>query len=332
MDSDLNGKWQKADGRRIHTAKFRSAYTPVVRRLTYCLLLSVYCLLALSGCNKPFEPFKENDMYAFTIYGYLDASADTQWVRVAPARQDLNMSSDISDIRVTLEHPESGDSIVMNDSIFASGDGFNFLNFWTTMDIEYEQIYRLKAERPDGQTSQVSVTIPRELPTPRVLIQANFGQPTTYSVYIDDSVEHLIDVQTRWYVRFFKPGFETKKLFSFSYKNEAEQIPAYNGVYSIFLEPELEEEEIVDQSQALLNSGAEMEILDRQIFVASAGPEWNENIESLDDVTYTLPNSFSNVENGLGYMFGVSSKTVPYESCFTDEGLLIPCEEEKPYW
>ncbi len=56
-------------------------------RFKYCLLLTACCMLVLSGCNRSFEPFKENNTYYFSIYGYLDVSADTQWVRVSPARQ-----------------------------------------------------------------------------------------------------------------------------------------------------------------------------------------------------------------------------------------------------
>ncbi len=295
--------------------------------------LLVLSLTGLSGCDTSFEPFQKNDMYAFSIYGYLEASADTQWVRVAPARQELNMPPDIPDIQVTLEHTGNGNSVVLKDSLFTTGDGFNYLNYWTTMDIEHRQDYRLRAESTDGKISEVTVTTPKELPTPRVLIQKTSGSPLppTYSLYIDDTVEHLVDVQTRYYVRYHTPEFEREKVITFSYKDEAELIPTYGGVYSIFLEPELEEDKVVDQSQPLLNAGAEMEILYRQIYVASAGPDWNENIESLDDISYALPGSYSNVENGLGYMVGVSSKIVPYESCF-NEGLLVPCEVEESYW
>lgn len=290
----------------------------------------LFIIFSLYGCDTSFQPFQENNMYAFSIYGYLDASADTQWVRVAPARQQLNTPDSlhkIPDAQVTLEHLQSGKKVVLNDSLFTSGDGFNYLNFWTTMNIEEKQDYRLRAERADGKVSQVTVATPSELPTPRVQVQANYGQPTTYGVFIDDNVEHLIDVQAKWYVRFFQPGYEEKKLFTFSYKNEIEKIQAFGGVYNAELEPEVEEEEIA----SALPGNAEMEVLYRQIYVVSAGPDWNENIESMDDITYALPNSISNVENGLGYMVGVSSKTVPYASCF-ENGVLIACEAERPYW
>jgi hypothetical protein len=295
---------------------------------TGVLPVLIVCIISLCGCDKPFEPFQENDLYAFSLYGYLDASVDTQWVRVAPARQELNMPKEVPDIEVTLEHLQNGNSVVMNDSLFNSG-GFNYLNFWTTMEIEHEQEYRLRTEHPDGEVSEVTITIPRELPTPKLLIEKTFGtpDPPTYRVYIDDSVEHIVDVQTRWYVRFYAPGFEEKKLYTFSYKNVGVHNQIHGGVFSYQLEPEVKEEEI----RSNLSSGVEMEILHRQIFVASAGPDWNENIESLDDISYALPGSYSNIENGLGYMVGVSSKIIPFESCY-DQGILVACEQEKPYW
>lgn len=296
--------------------------------------LIILTVLLFFGCNESFQPFQENDQYDFSIYGFLDASADTQWIRVAPERQEFNMPPEVSGVRVTLEDLETGTSTVMNDSIFTSEGEFNFLNVWTTMDIEPNQSYRLIAEGSDGEMSQVTVTTPTELPTPFVLKDYTSGSPIPpdYYIYIDDSVEHLIDVQTRWFVRFHAPGFEEKKIFSFSYRKDAELTPAYGGKYRIFVEPDVEQEEIEVQNRALLNSGTVMEVVYRQIYVASGGPEWNENIGSLNDFVYALPNGFSNVENGLGYLVGVSSKIIPYGSCYSEEGLLISCEEEKPYW
>lgn len=298
------------------------------------IVLMVSIVPLFYGCNETFQPFQENDQYDFSMYGYLDASADTQWIRVAPERQEFNMPLDVSGIRVTLKDLGSGTSTVMNDSIFVSEGEFNFLNVWTNMNIQHNQSYLLRAEGTDGQVSEVTVTTPTELPTPRVLIQMISGspEPPTYYIYIDDSVEYLIDVQTRWFVRFQAPGYEEEKTFSFSYKDDAQLTPAYGGVYSIVVEPDVEQEEIEVQNRALLNSGVVMEVVYRQIYVASGGPDWNENIGSLNDIAYALPNSFSNIENGLGYVVGVSSKIIPYASCYSEEGLLISCETEKPYW
>jgi hypothetical protein len=58
-----------------------------------------------------------------------------------------------------------------------------------------------------------------------------------------------------------------------------------------------------------------MNVLSRKIFVASAGPEWDEEITSLDQLEYSLPLIHSNVENGVGYMIGIVSKTVDLTDC-----------------
>ncbi len=50
--------------------------------------------------------------------------------------------------------------------------------------------------------------------------------------------------------------------------------------------------------------------------MASAGPEWIENITRLDDLELGLPDGkFSNVENGLGYLVDILSKKIPFEQC-----------------
>lgn len=78
------------------------------------------------GCNQTFEPLQENDKYYFSIYGYLDAATDTQWVRVGPAREGINQQPDPTGIKVTLEHIQSGETVIMKDSLFASQ---GFLNY-----------------------------------------------------------------------------------------------------------------------------------------------------------------------------------------------------------
>lgn len=294
------------------------------RRKMVLLIFSLFicCFLILTGCDQTFQPRQENNKYFFSMYGYLDASADTQWIRVAPARQDFNMPPVVPDIQVTLEQLQSGQRAVMNDSLFVPE---NYLNYWTTMDIEHNQTYRLKAEQPDGKSSQVTVTIPEELPIPLVHESPN---PPGYNVYIDDSIEHLADVQTKWYVVLDPEGIKQKRVYSFSYRNQAEPVKAFGGAYLVFVDLEEETKQIQGS-----NAGSEMQVLHRQIFVAAGGPEWIEGISSIDDLEYFLDGGASDVENGLGYVVGIDSKRIPYKMCLTDDkAMIIPCPEEGPYW
>lgn len=295
---------------------------------SYSLILFAF-LLTLSSCSDSFQALGENDQYYFSIYGYLDASADTQWVRISPAREQIETPEEIPDMSVTVENLDTGEIITMKDSLFQQR-GANFLNFWTTEKINHNQKYRLTAERPTGEKSQVTVDMPGVLPTPLVVIQTAFGQPTTYLVVVDDNV-NVADVQSKYYVRVHTPNSESRRVISFNYRNSAEHSEMNGGSYTYFLRPEKEEEEI--EKQILLPSDGELEILHRQIFVASSGSQWTDEVASLDDLTYSLPEVFSNVENGVGFLTGIDSKYVPYASCENEEKTnLIPCQEEKPYW
>lgn len=286
------------------------------------LFLFVICLFISSGCNQTFQPRQENNKYFFSMYGYLDASADTQWVRITPARQDFELPSELSDVVVTLEHLESGQKTVMQDSLFSSR---NYFNFWTTMDIENEQSYRIRAERSDGQSSQVTVHIPSELPTP--LVYQN-NEPLGYYVYIDDSIEHLADVQSRWYVLLNPQSEKQKRTYTFLYRNSAKHTTAYGGSYFALASIGEELEQIRNRV-----GNTEIKVLHRQFFVAAGGAEWDEEISTINDLEYFLDGTASNVENGLGYVVGIDSKWVPYETCLTpDKSAVVACPEEEPFW
>ncbi len=297
--------------------------------LRFCLALCIGILFA--GCDQTFQPFEENDQYYFSIYGYLDASVDTQWVRVAPARQQINMPPEVPEMQVTLENLESGETIVMNDSLVVPGSGFNYINFYTLTDIKPNQSYRIKAERADGKSSKVTISTPEEFPTPRFLEEKGLSDPKIHNIIIN-GVDNLVDVQTWWYVRIISPGRTEKKKYVFSYRNKAQWVAAYGGAYFVEVIFDEEEEHVREASNIPPYPEGRIEVLHRQIYVASGGPEWDEDIVSLNDLQYSQPEVLSNVENGLGYMVGVYSKVVPYKICLNDDEWVIACEEEEPYW
>lgn len=311
-------------------------YTPPARRCTnlsvrYLLYTFVFISLitATISCKDSFQALEDNDQYYFSIYGYLDAAVDTQWVRISPAREQIETPADIPDMSVTLENLDTGKIITMNDSLFQI-NGANYLNFWTTESIENSQRYKLVAERPTGEKSQVTVDIPDEIPVPIVIIQKFFGQPTTYQVIVSDDV-YVADVQTKWYVRIHYPGEVVSKVFTFAHRNTASHTDSYGGAYTYHLSPDEELDEI--EKKLVFSAEGEVEVIHRQIFVASAGSEWMPEVSSLDDITYSLLETFSNVEKGVGFLTGIDSKYIPFKSCLTeDEVTNIPCAEEEAFW
>jgi hypothetical protein len=313
---------RRSDSRELAAESSVKYYT-----ITGFLLLTVFTIL--SSCTENFQALEENDQYYFSMYGFLDASADTQWVRVTPAREQVDALEDVPDMSVTVENLDNGDTIVLKDSLFQNR-GASYINFWTTEPIEHNQSYKIVAKRPDGSTSYATVNVPGELPTPLVIIQTSFGFPTTYSVVVDGSV-HVADVQSKWYVRIKAPNLDSRRIFTFSYRNDADTTEVSGGDYSFLLKPEEELSDIEDQ--VLLPENGEIEVVHRQIYVASTGSEWISGVSSLSDLTYALPETFSNVENGVGFLTGIDSKYLPYESC-ENEGKtqLVPCPEEEKFW
>ncbi len=271
----------------------------------------VLLILFTAGCDPSFDPLQENDRYFFSIYGYLDASADTQWVRVAPVRDSLNVIPEEVDATVTLEHLDSGDTVVMNDSLFDFFHGVRAHNFWTTMDIQPEGTYRLRVERSDGVSSEVTVTLPADFPAPRVQISdRRIDDP---DVVLIEGVAQLADVQTMYYM-------QSGTVVSLPHLQDT--VRTSPTAYQVFIDPD-EDRQHIDE----FFGGAEL-VIDAQIFVAAAGPGWPP-FASIDEKVIALPQGISNVENGVGYLGGVLSKAVPYKICFDGSGNLIDCPVEE---
>lgn len=268
---------------------------------------------ALSSCDT-FEPINQDEA-AFSIIGYLDASADTQWVRVTPLREQINQPEYKPKMTVTLENLDTGESVIMRDSLFLNPNGFHYLNVWTTMEIDPGSSYRLKAKRPNGAVSQVTVTLPVDFPTP-LLISA--GPSFSVGQLLIKGVDRLADVQVLW-PRGRVPYGNTSR-------NTAPE--GYEYLFILTLAREVWYfYERVGRTSPPLDSFIDVP---RQVFVASGGPEWIDDFASMEDIVYNLPQTFSNIEGGVGYLVGIVSKTIPFKSCFDDDGEHIACPLETP--
>jgi hypothetical protein len=292
--------------------------------LAFSVLFWICLILTFNNCDQTFEPLQENDTYHFAIYGTLDVSADTQWVRVGAVRQDIHEPPDPTGIKVTLEDLQSGENMAMNDALFTSK---NILNYWATMDIKNEQTYRITAEHVDGKTSRVTVTTPKELPA--IFITESPGDPTETTIYIDDAVEHIADLQSVWFV-ILNPGTDNqRRIYRFPLRNTLRHTSAFFGAYfatAIF------QEELAKIEQSI--GGADIRVASRQFFVAAGGPEWDDSLSSIDDLEYFLEGTTSNVENGLGYVVGVDTKWFRQRVCLTpDQSGFVPCTpDDGPFW
>lgn len=262
------------------------------------LILAIFCTI-MAGCNQPFEPMQENEQHFFSIFGYLDASRDTQLVRLLPLRNAINHLPEIDDVIVRLSHPESGEQVIMKDSLYQFREASTY-NYWTDMKIEPGERYRLSATHSDGRESQATVTLPPDFPEPRV---------SGDSVWIVENVERLADVSLIYHLSFnFRQNDEEESIrYKIPYLIRSNQFDSTS--HRIFLTPENDRE-----TMRHLYCNAFMEgiwIVNREIFIASAGPEWVDFL-SYDEEIETLPDLLTNIENGTGFLAGIVSKTAPY--------------------
>ena len=279
--------------------------------VTACLFLIT--LMFLSGCDDTFEPLQENDRYHFSIYGYLDATADTNWVRVMPVRDAIYAGPEPVDAVVTLEHLETGSVSVMKDSLFQFGSDLFARNFWTTKSLIPGDSYRLTAENSSGQSSSVTITLPPDFSTPEV--QQTEGDITF--LYIDP-VEQLVDLQVIYAV-FLRQNVQLQILYYPVSQLENKSLTE-NG-YFVTVNRRNDHNHI---RQRLVGTGTIQPV---QVFAASAGPDWVD-FSVIDDEIIELPEGISNIENGVGYLAGIVSKTVPFRTCFDENGNRTACPLE----
>ena len=120
-------------------------------------------LIVASGCETAFEPFEESER-AFSLFGYVDAGADVQFVRVSPLRDSLYARAEPLDATVTLEHVGTGETSVWRDSLFFF-EGAAAHNFWSDAPVELGATYRMAVERSsDGAVSAATFRMPDREP------------------------------------------------------------------------------------------------------------------------------------------------------------------------
>lgn len=123
--------------------------------------IAVAFTVILVGCDNTVEPFAPTTRH-YALYGFLDANADTQYVRVEATRPDPGQEDRTSaDVPVvTLTHVATGESVAWRDSTIEIEDDGEALLFWVPFRPEAGEVYRLEVERSDGAVSSATVRVP----------------------------------------------------------------------------------------------------------------------------------------------------------------------------
>ena len=277
----------------------------------------VASLVILGGCDQSIDPVV-GDERPFTIWGYLDAHADTQRVRVfsIESRLGIDRSGPI-DAAVISTDLETGEQREWTDAEITFADSSVGHVFWSDFRAEYERSYRLEVRRSDGQTTSAEVTIP-----PPVEVElVGERDRTVIPALIHGKPPNLVDVSVIYDAITLPPAnpwppgtappppVRLKVAVPYS----GEQEPTRDGWrYEIKLRRDFE----VVKEEFSINCLRDDLIALRRIdfrFLA-ADSQWDPPGGSFDPNLLIEPGTFSNVENGLGYFGGgytVSTRWIP---------------------
>lgn len=266
----------------------------------------------LGGCDEAFDPIAPSEI-TYSIWGYLDATEDTQWIRVMPVRDVAVTRPGPSDVTVTLEHLGSGYTIPLRDSLFSFDRGAGGTlwahNFWTGEPIEPGAVYRFRAERPGEPTAEADVRIPP------------WYEPELWVAQLSG---------TRSYVRL--PGIRYV-----AYAQEALAVNAGSCVdrtiqtYPIQVDSAAVGESVMiplatfhfpETCGAItITGGAQF---------AASGAAWPSQLEYAPGVLGEADVLGTNITHSVGFLGGLLSRRVPYQACvFVDpkaDGVPAHCK------
>ncbi|MEM1095928.1 MAG: hypothetical protein AAGJ10_15125 [Bacteroidota bacterium] len=127
----------------------------------------------MSACDESLTPISgEVDGY-YTINGYLDVDADTQFVRVTPVRfQFERLPAEPLEARVFTRNLSTGVETTWQDSLITLDDGTTDHLFHSTALVTPGDTYEFVIERPDG----IVVRTQQDVPPIRPILPAGFEQ------------------------------------------------------------------------------------------------------------------------------------------------------------
>jgi hypothetical protein len=275
--------------------------------------LAACCGLALvaAACDETFEPIAPTDL-AFSVFGYLDASADTQWIRIMPIRPLKVTAPDTLDATVTLEHLASGRIVELRDSLFrfsSRGDpslgseGVYLHNFWTREHVEPGATYRFSATRTGKAPAEAVVEIPPDYDV-AVAINQRQGWDATDLLYVT-GLNDLPFLEAS--VHYFDGcGWGVSPI---PYERRSDD----DGTHVFAL--------LKQQAETRPNCGRAW-IARRELWMVGSHATWPSGGYAEDALGESARTS--NVTNAVGFLGGVLTKVIPYEDCsfLTDAGTI----------
>jgi hypothetical protein len=253
----------------------------------------------LGGCDESFTPIEPSDLL-FSVFGYLDASTDTQWIRVMPVRPLVLTPQGPLGATVTIENLETQRVVELRDSAFVydpnpdvGSEGVFLHNYWTTEPIEPGATYRFTATRDDGGGAEATVQIPPAYEVEMWMTQRADGNLLQLvglrHVGLVAVLSYIVDGCGAAVMR----GFVDLQPSESDTQSVRLLAPSPSREWQGCGPPRIQKQEVWS-----VGSGAEW----------PSGPEYSTN-------ALGVPDAPSNISDAIGFLGGVLTRVVPYEQC-----------------
>lgn len=265
------------------------------------LVVVTLIFFGISGCNPNINPIQK-DEHHFSIYGFLNASADTQFVRIEKIRDgQFTGAPDNLDIRVKLTNVTTGESSMMKDSLFYYYSKGYAHNYYTTLPIRSKQTYRL--DIIDNEiVASAQADIPKSFPEPVVT-----GSTKDFVALRVSEIDRLIAVKTIYYS--YVPcsgGFNSpcpdEPTIKKSIFQHLQDTVRYQDHISISINQS-------EDMKKIYPNADDPHPFKTTVIVAAGTKEWPDFMNLSKD-SISIPRTVSNVKGGVGILGGIVSDTV----------------------
>lgn len=275
-------------------------------------------LFVLAACEEDVTDGMATE-HPYTLYGYLNPTADTQFVRVFAVEPTLNpKSGEAIDAVVSFQDLIGGGTVPARDSIVHfTNSGVGHV-FWAVFRPNFGGRYRIDVRRSDGPSSYASTPIPP-------LIDTTPGAPYTefrlqneryvplLPADLAGSEMRVLRLTARYEVELLNVG---REIIDIPYLTVAERT-----AFGWHVEVNLREDflTIFDALRNLrVQSGQDqIEFISLDLIPEVANLEWEPPGGVFDPDLLVEPGVFDNVENGFGF-FGSAyrhPRRIPVNTC-----------------
>lgn len=275
---------------------------------TYLARSLILLFPILLGCDSSVDPFV-GGAPPFTMWGIINAGADTQKVRVFPIEDEpgINRPGDI-DAKVVSTDLTTGEERMWNRREVVYEDGDVGQIFWSAFRPEHGHRYHVEVIRSDGAASHATVTVPEG-------IEVSVDTRTPHAqvpVTVTGEAPHIFGAEMRYEATNVPPlkawpegrPVHPTVFFPVAVSYDGKGVRSQDGwefVVDMLADVKIVRSEF--ERNCLVTEGNPNIALRRVEFrVIAADDAWIPPGGTFDPDVLVEPGAFSNVENGYGFI------------------------------